>query len=43
MSASDFRAVMSSDAEFEEKKKTFTEFFGKFDQPIFDFIEDRLR
>ena len=43
MSASDFRAVMSSDAEFEEKKKTFTEFFGKFDQQIFDFIEDRLR
>ena len=43
MSASDFREVMRSEAEFEEKKQTFTKFFGKFDQQIFDFIEDRLR
>jgi hypothetical protein len=43
MSASDFREVMRSEAEFEEKKQTFSKFFGKFDQEIFDFIEGRLR
>jgi len=43
MSASDFRSAMSADVEFEEKKQSFTKFFGKFDQEIFDFIEGRLR
>lgn len=42
MSASDFRATMSSSASPEEKKKSFEQFFGKFDQSVFDFIEGRL-
>jgi hypothetical protein len=42
MSASDFRAAMASDATPEAKQKEFTKFFGKFDQKIFSFIEDRL-
>jgi|TARA_B110000495_G_C23009203_1_gene596700 hypothetical protein len=42
MSASDFRAAMASDASLEAKQQQFTKFFGKFDQKIFSFIEDRL-
>lgn len=42
MSATDFRNVMASDADEQEKKQTFQQFFGKFDQEIFDFIEQRL-
>lgn len=43
MSASDFRSVMSSDAETNEKEVAFKNFFGKYDAEIFKFIEDRLR
>ena len=43
MSASDFRAAMASDASSEEKQQQFTKFFGKFDEKIFRFIEDRLK
>ena len=43
MSATDFRTVMASDSPAEEKQETFVEFFGKFDQEIFDFIEGRLK
>lgn len=42
MSASDFRATMASDMPKEQKAKEFQKFFGKFDQKIFDFIEERL-
>ena len=42
-SASDFRAVMRSDADDQKKKAVFTDFFGKFDQQVFDFIEEKLR
>jgi hypothetical protein len=42
MSASDFRAVMSSEASPEDKQKSFTNFFGKFDKQIFGFIQERL-
>lgn len=42
MSATDFRTVMASDAPAEEKQKTFQQFFGKFDQEIFNFIQERL-
>ena len=43
MSATDFRKVMASDAPVEEKTKTFQQFFGKFDQEVFNFIEERLK
>lgn len=43
MSATDFRNVMSSDADQREKAKVFQQFFGKFDQEIFNFIESRLK
>ena len=42
MSASDFRATMASNVSTEEKQKMFTKFFGKFDEKIFRFIEERL-
>jgi hypothetical protein len=42
MSATDFRKEMASDAPPEKKKNTFQKFFGKFDQEIFDFIQERL-
>lgn len=42
MSATDFREVMAGEEPEEEKKQTFQEFFGKFDEEIFKFIEDRL-
>jgi hypothetical protein len=42
MSASDFRATMSSAAPDEEKQKSFTNFFGKFDPNVFGFIKERL-
>lgn len=42
MSATDFRTAMASNSPAEEKQKTFVEFFGKFDQEIFDFIEERV-
>ena len=42
MSASDFRAKMASGADEEDKKKSFQQFFGKFDQSVFDFIIGRL-
>lgn len=43
MSASDFRGVMASDAEASEKEVAFKSFFGKYDEEVFKFIEDRLR
>lgn len=42
-SASDFRAVMRSDAEDQEKIAVFTDFFGKFDAQVFDFIKGKLK
>jgi hypothetical protein len=42
MSATDFRKAMASDAPEQEKIKTFQQFFGKFDQEIFNFIQERL-
>ena len=42
MSASDFRATLAGNASEEEKKKSFQQFFGKFDQSVFDFIVGRL-
>jgi hypothetical protein len=46
MSATDFRRVMATgkDSHGQEKdpEQTFTEFFGKFDQGVFDFIKQRL-
>ena len=42
MSASDLRETMASNASPEEKQKMFAKFFGKFDEKIFKFIEDRL-
>ena len=42
MSASDFRSAMSSDSDETAKKKVFQQFFGKFDQKVFDFINKRL-
>ena len=41
-SATDFRNVMRSDAPEEDKQKVFTDFFGKFDQQVFDFVKDKL-
>jgi hypothetical protein len=43
MSASDFRKVMASEVDKQEKVKAFNQFFGKFDENIFAFIEDRLK
>lgn len=43
MSATDFREMMASDADFEAKRNVFSQFFGKFDQEVFDFIEGRLK
>lgn len=42
MSATDFRQVMASNVPTEEKQNTFVQFFGKFDEEIFNFIEERL-
>ncbi len=42
-SASDFRAVMRSDADDQEKIAVFTDFFGKFDAQVFDFIKEKLK
>jgi len=41
-SATDFRNVMRSDAPEEDKQKAFTDFFGKFDQQVFDFVNNKL-
>ena len=43
MSATDFRNMMASDANPQEKANVFKQFFGKFDQEVFDFIESRLK
>tara|TARA_B100000989_G_scaffold155064_1_gene115688 strand:- start:294 stop:902 length:609 start_codon:yes stop_codon:yes gene_type:complete len=43
MSASDFRKVMASEVDKQEKVKAFNQFFGKYDENIFAFIEDRLK
>lgn len=43
MSATDFRQVMASEQPVEEKQKLFTQFFGKFDTDIFNFIEERVK
>ena len=42
MSASDFRTLMASANDEDTKKQAFTRFFGKFDEQIFRFIEERL-
>ena len=42
MSASDFRTDMASPEEDQTKQQSFSKFFGKFDQGIFDFIKGRL-
>jgi hypothetical protein len=42
MSATDFRDTMASDADPKQKAQVFQQFFGKFDQEIFNFIEERL-
>ena len=42
MSASDFRSAMSGNSDESAKKKVFQQFFGKFDQKVFDFINKRL-
>lgn len=46
MSASDFRIVMATGKNKAgkpvDKKQAFNEFFGSFDQQVFDFIEGRL-
>jgi hypothetical protein len=42
MSATDFREEMASGKPDDEKEKAFTAFFGKFDQQVFDFINERL-
>jgi len=42
MSASDFRATMSSEGDEEAKKQAFTKFFGKYNEQIFKFIQERL-
>ena len=43
MSATDFRNTMASDADPKKKAQVFQQFFGKFDQEIFNFIEGRLK
>tara|TARA_Y100001947_G_scaffold45987_1_gene38287 strand:+ start:69 stop:677 length:609 start_codon:yes stop_codon:yes gene_type:complete len=42
MSASDFRATMAKEIDEKEKQQAFTKFFGKFDEQVFRFIEERL-
>jgi hypothetical protein len=42
MSASDFRTTMSKVIDEKEKQQAFTKFFGKFDEQVFRFIEERL-
>lgn len=42
MSATDFRNIMSSDTDAQTKQDTFKQFFGNFDQAVFNFIERRL-
>ena len=42
MSASDFRATMASQEDEDSKKQAFTKFFGKYNEQIFKFIEERL-
>ena len=42
MSASDFRETMAKVIDEKEKQQAFTKFFGKFDEQVFRFIEDRL-
>jgi hypothetical protein len=42
MSASDFRATMAKEADDSEKQSAFTKFFGKFDEQVFRFIQERL-
>lgn len=42
MSATDFRNAMTAEISPEEKKQVFIQFFGKFDDEIFNFILDRL-
>lgn len=42
MSATDFRNTMASNSSPDKKAQVFQQFFGKFNQEIFDFIEDRL-
>jgi hypothetical protein len=42
-SASTFREVMRSNADDNKKKAVFTDFFGKFDQQVFEFIQDKLQ
>ena len=42
MSATDFRQTMASEKPEAEKKKMFTQFFGKMNDRVFKFIENRL-
>ena len=42
MSASDFRADMAKTIDEKEKQQAFTKFFGKFDEQVYRFIEERL-
>ena len=42
MSATDFRKVMASNVPEQQKAKDFVKFFGKFDQEVFDFIQQRV-
>ena len=42
MSATDFRQTMASEKPEAEKKKVFTQFFGKMNDRVFKFIEQRL-
>lgn len=42
MSATDFRKVMASNVPEQEKAQEFVKFFGKFNQDVFDFIQQRL-
>ena len=42
MSASDFRATMAKTMDEKEKQQAFTKFFGKFDEQVYRFIEERL-
>tara|TARA_B110001454_G_scaffold123473_1_gene115239 strand:+ start:1099 stop:1707 length:609 start_codon:yes stop_codon:yes gene_type:complete len=42
MSASNFRAEMAKTIDEREKQQAFTKFFGKFDEQVYRFIEERL-
>ena len=42
MSASDFRETMAKELDEKEKQQAFTKFFGKFDEQVYRFIEERL-